>query len=538
MSDTKFERNAGILMPVSSLPSPYGIGTFGKDAYDFVTFVKECNHKYWQVLPLGPTTYGDSPYQSYSAFAGNPYFVDLDMLIEAGFLLKSEVISRDWGDGIVPVNVSEDDDVNGRFGTYRDGNIGDERYVSYEKIYNNRFDILRIAYNRFKAACAESKKTLAKGLPLYKQFDNFVKDNADWLEDYALFMALKSHFNNVSWGEWETDIKFRKPEAMSRYEEQLSDDIGYWKFIQFEFYLQWNALKQYANSNGIEIIGDIPIYMGYDSVDVWANQGEFQLDENLTPIKVAGVPPDAFSDAGQKWGNPLYDYDKMEANGFSWWRKRMAASAKLYDVIRIDHFIGIVKYYTIPADMPDARQGEYRQGPGQKLLDVINESIGDKKIIAEDLGVEVPEVAKILKENGYPGMKVLEFAFGGDRKNPHLPYNYTQNLVCYGGTHDNETLLGFFEDRGDWELGYAYDYLDTRDKGRMVDQVFRAAYSSVAVLTVFAVQDILKLGNWARMNLPSSMGNNWKWRMQKGQLGQHELECMRYLASVFDRERK
>ena len=538
MSDTKFERNAGILMPVSSLPSPYGIGTFGKDAYDFVTFVKECNHKYWQVLPLGPTTYGDSPYQSYSAFAGNPYFVDLDMLIEAGFLLKSEVISRDWGDGIVPVNVSEDDAVNGRFGTYRDGNIGDERYVSYEKIYNNRFDILRIAYNRFKAACAESKKTLAKGLPLYKQFDNFVKDNADWLEDYALFMALKSHFNNVSWGEWETDIKFRKPEAMSRYEEQLSDDIGYWKFIQFEFYLQWNALKQYANSNGIEIIGDIPIYMGYDSVDVWANQGEFQLDENLTPIKVAGVPPDAFSDAGQKWGNPLYDYDKMEANGFSWWRKRMAASAKLYDVIRIDHFIGIVKYYTIPADMPDARQGEYRQGPGQKLLDVINESIGDKKIIAEDLGVEVPEVAKILKENGYPGMKVLEFAFGGDRKNPHLPYNHTQNLVCYGGTHDNETLLGFFEDRGDWELGYAYDYLDTRDKGRMVDQVFRAAYSSVAVLTVFAVQDILKLGNWARMNLPSSMGNNWKWRMQKGQLGQHELECMRYLASVFDRERK
>ena len=538
MSDTKFERNAGILMPVSSLPSPYGIGTFGKDAYDFVTFVKECNHKYWQVLPLGPTTYGDSPYQSYSAFAGNPYFVDLDMLIEAGFLLKSEVISRDWGDGIVPVNVSEDDAVNGRFGTYRDGNIGDERYVSYEKIYNYRFDILRIAYNRFKAACAESKKTLAKGLPLYKLFDNFVKDNADWLEDYALFMALKSHFNNVSWGEWETDIKFRKPEAMSRYEEQLSDDIGYWKFIQFEFYLQWNALKQYANSNGIEIIGDIPIYMGYDSVDVWANQGEFQLDENLTPIKVAGVPPDAFSDAGQKWGNPLYDYDKMEANGFSWWRKRMAASAKLYDVIRIDHFIGIVKYYTIPADMPDARQGEYRQGPGQKLLDVINESIGDKKIIAEDLGVEVPEVAKILKENGYPGMKVLEFAFGGDRKNPHLPYNYTQNLVCYGGTHDNETLLGFFEDRGDWELGYAYDYLDTRDKGRMVDQVFRAAYSSVAVLTVFAVQDILKLGNWARMNLPSSMGNNWKWRMQKGQLGQHELECMRYLASVFDRERK
>ena len=216
MSDTKFERNAGILMPVSSLPSPYGIGTFGKDAYDFVTFVKECNHKYWQVLPLGPTTYGDSPYQSYSAFAGNPYFVDLDMLIEAGFLLKSEVISRDWGDGIVPVNVSEDDAVNGRFGTYRDGNIGDERYVSYEKIYNNRFDILRIAYNRFKAACAESKKTLAKGLPLYKQFDNFVKDNADWLEDYALFMAVKDRFEGVEWTKWAEDIRLRWNNAMNR----------------------------------------------------------------------------------------------------------------------------------------------------------------------------------------------------------------------------------------------------------------------------------------------------------------------------------
>ena len=493
------KRAAGILMPISSLPSDYGIGCFSKSAYEFVDWLKEAGQTYWQILPLGPTSYGDSPYQSFSTFAGNPYFIDLDTLVEEGVLDKKECEKVNWG--------KKPDEVD------------------YEKIYKGRYPLLRKAYEN---------SDISKN----PDYQKFVAENSWWLSDYALFMALKSHFNNVSWGEWETDIKFRKPEAMSRYEEQLSDDIGYWKFIQFEFYLQWNALKQYANSNGIEIIGDIPIYMGYDSVDVWANQGEFQLDENLTPIKVAGVPPDAFSDAGQKWGNPLYDYDKMEANGFSWWRKRMAASAKLYDVIRIDHFIGIVKYYTIPADMPDARQGEYRQGPGQKLLDVINESIGDKKIIAEDLGVEVPEVAKILKENGYPGMKVLEFAFGGDRKNPHLPYNYTQNLVCYGGTHDNETLLGFFEDRGDWELGYAYDYLDTRDKGRMVDQVFRAAYSSVAVLTVFAVQDILKLGNWARMNLPSSMGNNWKWRMQKGQLGQHELECMRYLASVFDRERK
>ena len=370
-----FKRNAGILMAISSLPSPYGIGTLGKDAYEFVDFVRDSNHKYWQVLPVGPTTYGDSPYQPYSAFAGNPYFVDLDMLIEEGLLLKSEVIAVDWGDGIIPVEVSEDDAVNNRYPVNHDGYLGDDRYVSYEKMYNERFNVLRKAYERFKGKCVSAKLTLDKGLPLYKRFDNFVKDNAYWLKDYA----------------------------------------------------QWGKLKAYANSNGIEIIGDIPIYMGYDSVDVWANQAEFQLDENLTPVKVAGVPPDAFSDMGQKWGNPLYDWAKMENSDFGWWRMRMANSARLYDIIRIDHFLGIIKYYTIPYEMPDARQGSYEQGPGQKLLDAINESIGDKKIIAEDLGVCMPEVDQILKDNNYPGMKVLEFAFGGDRKNPHLPYNYTNN---------------------------------------------------------------------------------------------------------------
>ncbi|MGN0327393.1 MAG: 4-alpha-glucanotransferase [Lachnospira sp.] len=532
-----FQRNAGVLMAVSSLPSPYGIGTFGKDAYEFVDFMREINHKYWQVLPLGPTTYGDSPYQSYSAFAGNPYFIDLDMLVEEGLLLKSEIISIDWGDGFVPANVSEDDAINNRYAKNKDANLGDDRYVSYEKIFDGRNTILRKAYERFKTEYVLTKKTLEKGLPLYKRFDNFIKENSEWISDYALFMSLKEHFGQVSWGEWDEDIKFRKPEAMERYSCELADDIGYWEFLQFEFFQQWWKLKTYANSFGIDIIGDIPIYMGYDSADVWANQNQFQLDENLTPVKVAGVPPDAFSDLGQKWGNPLYDWDKMEKDNYSWWRKRMKASAKLYDVIRIDHFIGIVKYYAIPADMPDARQGEYNPGPGQKLLDAINESIGDKKIIAEDLGVVVPEVDELLRKNNYPGMKVLEFAFGGDRKNTHLPYNYDTNTVCYGGTHDNETLLGFFKDRNDYELGYAFDYLDTRDREKMVDQVFRAGYSSVAVLAIFAVQDILKLDNSARMNLPSSMGNNWKWRMQKGQLNSEHVNAMRYLASVFDRER-
>ena len=341
-----FKRNAGILMAISSLPSPYGIGTLGKDAYEFVDFVRDSNHKYWQVLPVGPTTYGDSPYQPYSAFAGNPYFVDLDMLIEEGLLLKSEVIAVDWGDGIIPVEVSEDDAVNNRYPVNHDGYLGDDRYVSYEKMYNERFNVLRKAYERFKGKCVSAKLTLDKGLPLYKRFDNFVKDNAYWLKDYAMFMSLKEYFNQKAWGEWDRDIKFREPEAMQRYEDELSDDIGFWNFIQYEFYTQWGKLKAYANSNGIEIIGDIPIYMGYDSVDVWANQAEFQLDENLTPVKVAGVPPDAFSDMGQKWGNPLYDWAKMENSDFGWWRMRMANSARLYDIIRIDHFLGIIKYYT------------------------------------------------------------------------------------------------------------------------------------------------------------------------------------------------
>jgi 4-alpha-glucanotransferase len=530
------DRSAGILMAVSSLPSPYGIGTFGEEAYKFVDFVRACNHKYWQVLPLGPTTYGDSPYQSYSAFAGNPYFVDLDILVKEGLLKKSELLAIDWGDGLVPVQISEEEALAGRYYQNQNHDIGHENYVSYEKVYNNRYAVLKKAHENFKVKLVESKEKLAKGLPEYKQYENFCRDNADWLDDYALFMAVKGHFNNKSWGEWDDDIRFHTPEGIAKYNGLLSDDVDYWKFIQYEFDKQWSALKKYANDKNIDIIGDIPIYMGYDSVDVWANSGQYLLDENLTPLKVAGVPPDAFSDLGQKWGNPLYDWDKMEADGFSWWKKRMKHSAKIYDVIRIDHFIGIVKYYTIPADMPDARQGEYREGPGQKLLDVINEALGDKKIIAEDLGVSLPEVDEILEKNHYPSMKVLEFAFGGDRKNPHLPHNYKENCVVYGGTHDNETLLGYFEEHGEWELGYAFDYLDTRDRKQMVDQVFRLGYGSVACLCIYAVQDILKLGNWARMNFPSSLGTNWKWRMDKDGLREGHVNSLRYLASVFGRE--
>lgn len=494
-----FDRSAGILMPVSSLPSPYGIGTFGKAAYEFVDFVKECHHSYWQVLPLGPTSFGDSPYQGFSAFAGNPYFVDLDMLIEENLLKRDYVCSFDWGDD--PAN------------------------VAYDKIYNSRFTVLKEAFQN------SSHKT-------EEAFIEFQRENAYWLPEYALFMACKQHFEGADWGGWDEDIRLREPAALEKYREELAEEIDFYEFIQYKFYEQWDKLKKYANDKGIEIIGDIPIYVAYDSVDVWVNAEEFLLDEDRRPVLVAGVPPDAFTELGQKWGNPIYDWEKMEKDGFIWWKERMGAMARLYDVIRIDHFLGVVKYYTIPAEDPDAREGEYHKGPGKKLTDAINSVIGDKKIIAEDLGVSIAEAAQLLEDNGYPGMKVLEFAFGGDRANDHLPYNYkTSNLVVYGGTHDNETLMGYFNSRGDWELGYAFDYLDTRDKRRMVDQVFRAAYSSIANLVIFQTQDILKLGNEARMNFPSTQGNNWKWRLRPGQLGQQQINDMRYLASVFGREK-
>lgn len=493
------ERGAGILLPISSLPSPYGIGSLGKEAYEFVDRLKEAGQRYWQVLPIGPTSFGDSPYQSFSAFAGNPYFIDFDILIHEGLLTQEEVDAYSWYD--------QPDDID------------------YARLYRQRFEVLRKAYGRSKHETS-------------KQYAEFLTENENWLPDYALYMAVKADHENKEWLSWEEPVLKREETALRKCREQLHDEIGFYMFLQFKFDEQWKTLKSYANRHGISLIGDIPIYVALDSADVWANTEQFQLDHDLQPVCVAGCPPDAFSDYGQKWGNPLYDWDKMEADGFLWWRKRMKNSARLYDVIRIDHFLGIIKYYTIPYDMPDAIQGSYEQGPGQKLLDAVNESIGNKKIIAEDLGVSIPEVEKVLEYNNYPGMKVLEFAFGGDRKNPHLPYNYTHNCVCYGGTHDNETLLGYFNERNDGELGYAYDYLDTRDKCRMVDMVFRAAYSSIAVLTIFSVQDILKLDNSARMNFPSSLGNNWKWRMKKNQLNWEHLNAMRYLASVFDRERK
>ncbi|MBE5957677.1 MAG: 4-alpha-glucanotransferase [Lachnospiraceae bacterium] len=492
------ERGAGVLMHISSLPSPYGIGTFGKEAYKFADQLVEAGQKYWQVLPLGPTSYGDSPYSSFSAFAGNPYFIDLDTLIEEGLIEKADVDSIRW--------------------------VFDEDLVDFGNMYYYRFGILRKAFEK-----SEHKGT--------KDYAAFEKENALWLDDYALYMACKNYFDNVSWQKWDKDIKERKPAALEKYEEMLKEDVDFWKFLQYKFFEQWNKLKEYVNKKGILIIGDIPIYVALDSADVWANTSMFQMDKDLNPKSVAGVPPDMFSALGQRWGNPLYDWKKMEKDNFKWWRMRMSHSAKLYDIIRIDHFLGMVKYYSIPAQYEDAVNGEYILGPGMKLVKAINEAVGDKKIIAEDLGVEMPEAVKVLEESGYPGMKVMEFAFDGDRKNSHLPFYWKKNSVIYGGTHDNDTLIGYYSQKQDWELGYVREFLRVRNNSleELVDELFRLAYMSVADVVIFQMQDVLKVGNRGRMNLPSSMGTNWRWRMKQNQFEKHHIERLRYLCDIYYR---
>lgn len=496
---TMLKRGAGILMPISSLPAPYGIGTFGKSAYEFADSLKRARQSYWQVLPLGPTSYGDSPYQSFSAFAGNPYFIDLDALLEEELLTKEEIDACYWLDS--------------------------EEEVKYDAVYYYRFPLLKKAYERSRHGETE-------------EYRAFCAKNSHWLDDYALYMALKGHFGNKEWMKWEKPIRLRKPEAVKRYEELLREEIGYWKFLQFKFYEQWEQLKNYVNGLGISIIGDIPIYVALDSADVWTHPELFQLDpDTLTPLRVAGVPPDAFSDDGQLWGNPLYDWDKIEETGFAWWKDRMRASARLYDVVRIDHFIGVVQYYSIPYGAEDGKTGEWKQGPGKKLTDAINEAAGDAKIIAEDLGIFCPAVKELLRETGYPGMKIIEFAFSGDRFNEHLPHCYEPNSVVYGGTHDNETLVGYFkpEARQWWELQYIADYLGAAHHEEVPDKVFRAAYGSVASVAVFQMQDVLGLGNEARMNMPGTVGGNWKWRMKPGAFGERETGYLAFLVDTFGR---
>ncbi|CUH92217.1 4-alpha-glucanotransferase [Herbinix luporum] len=495
-SKSYLNRGAGILLPISALPSNYGIGTLGKESYKFVDFLTRIGSIYWQVLPIGPTSYGDSPYQSFSAFAGNPYFIDLDFLVEEQLLKKEEIDAYLW-------QVSEDK-------------------VDYGLIYKSRFKILKTAYLR------SSHKNK-------KEYLDFCKDNRYWLEDYCLYMAVKTHFDNHEWLLWDDDIKNRKPEAIEKYQDLLQDEINFWAFVQYKFYEQWNKLKAYTNSKGIQIIGDIPLYVAMDSADVWAHHEQFELDERKNPINVAGVPPDLFSEYGQRWGNPLYRWDVMEKDDFTWWRERMKASAALYDVIRIDHFIGMVNYYSIPAENETAVNGCWKEGPGRKLTDIIMESIGEAKIIAEDLGVLTPNVIELIEETGFPGMKILEFGLDGPIDNPYLLHNFkTSNVVAYTGTHDNETLVGYLEKKNPDELEFICKYFNGKVE-TLPDTIIRALYASVADVIIVQMQDLLKLDNSARMNYPSTIGGNWQWRLMTSQYELINEKSLYELAYLYGR---
>lgn len=494
----RMARGAGILLAITSLPSSYGIGTLGDAAFQFIDLLVDLKQRYWQVLPIGPTSFGDSPYQSYSAFAGNPYLIDLDDLVQEKLLSVEEIRSFHWGN--------------------------DEADIDYAMIYENRFKVLKMAFARFDIE--------------NEVFVTFCEENARWLSDYALYTALKKHFGDEEWQKWDEPLRSRDPEALKEYETTLHTDILFYEFCQFEFFKQWKKLKEYANNRGIQLIGDLPFYVALDSVDVWTNRELFLLEEDGTPKGVAGSPPDAFSENGQKWGSPVYNWSRMEEDGFAWWQARMLEHAKLFDVIRLDHFAAIVKYYVVPNKAEDGRSGKWSRGPGKKLTDAIEKVIGDTHIIVEDIAGKspIPGVKKLMARTGWPGIKILMFAFGDDTANEHLPHNYTDcNLVVYAGTHDNETIVGYFRDKTDYELAYLYEYLNIKYKEEIPDALIRAAYASIADVVIIQMQDLMKLGNEARMNAPSTVGRNWRWRIGTDELSEERRAWIRTLASVYHR---
>ena len=487
------ERAAGILMPISSLPSEYGIGCFSKSAYEFVDWLKKAGQSYWQILPLGPTSYGDSPYQSFSTFAGNPYFISLEALVEEGVLTKAECEAVDWGKA--------------------------KGSIDYKKIYEGRYPLLRKAYERSK-------------VHENAEYQKFVEENSWWLSDYALFMAVKDRFEGVEWTKWAEDIRLRWNNAMDYYREELYFDIEFQQYMQFKFYEQWMKLKSYANSKGIQIIGDIPIYVAMDSADAWAHPELFQLDQDNVPLAVAGCPPDGFSATGQLWGNPLYRWDYHRNTGYQWWISRMSYCFRLYDVVRIDHFRGFDEYFSIPYGDTTARNGHWEKGPGYDLFKTVEESLGKINVIAEDLGYLTDTVKQMVADCGYPGMKVFEFAFDSrdsSGTSNYLPHNYTENSVVYTGTHDNETMIGWLKNILPEERQTLKDYLhyDGDDDAVLVDMSIDCIMASVSDKCIVPMQDYLKLDNTARMNKPNTLGNNWMWRLDKNAFNDSLKERMR-----------
>ncbi len=473
-------RRSGVLMAVSSLPGKYGIGCFSAEAYRFIDDLSDAGQSIWQILPLGPTSYGDSPYQSFSTFAGNPYFIDPDTLVARKWLTKKECASYDWG--------------------------SDPQKTDYEKIYRSRFRLLKKAYRR-------------SGIASDRGFQRFVKDNSFWLPDYALFMALKDAHKGKSWALWEDPLRFREKEALEAARKKYAVSIEFYEFLQYEFSLEWKELKKYANKKGIEIAGDIPIYVAFDSSDTWADPGLFEFDEKLKPIAVAGCPPDAFSADGQLWGNPLYDWKVHKKNGYSWWMKRLESSFDMYDIVRIDHFRGFEEYYRIPYPAENAVHGKWVRGPGYDIFAMMKKKLGEKKVIAEDLGLITPSVVRLLKRTGYPGMKVLQFAFDPGQDSVYLPHKYAGNSVVYTGTHDNDTTLSWYKSVDTKTRRFAAEYLNIPKGTKDRDAVWyfiRSALASVSDTAIIPMQDILALPNSARMNYPSTIGSNWQWRMKEG----------------------
>ena len=493
------DRHSGILMHISSLPSPYGIGTMGRAAYDFAGFLREAGQTYWQLLPLGPTSYGDSPYQSFSTFAGNPYFIDLELLAEDGLLDRGALEAADWG--------------------------SNPRYVDYAKIYEARFPLLRQA---FQAGYPQDRKAV----------EAFRRENR-WLDNYALYMAVKAHFGMRSWLEWpDEDIRLRRPAAVARYSRELREDVDFYTYLQFLFFRQWNALRDYIHSQGLQIIGDLPIYVAMDSADVWAEPEYFQLGEGNVPTEVSGVPPDYFTADGQLWGNPLYDYDRMARDGFAWWIRRLEGAGRLFDVIRIDHFRGLESYWAVPYGEKTAKVGRWRKGPGMDLVGTLTERFPHLEIIAEDLGYLTPEVHQLLADSGLPGMKVLEFAFDAREPSNYLPHLYDRHCVCYVGTHDNETVVQWRDQTARADLTFARKYLGLSEAEGFHWGMIRGGMASVADTFVAQMQDCLGLGAEARMNTPGTLGGNWQWRLLPGEATPALAKKLRQYTGMYGRLKK
>ncbi len=495
-----FERSSGILFHPTSLPGKYGIGTLGKEAYAFIDFLKKSRQKLWQIFPLGPTGYGDSPYQSFSSFAGNPYLIDFDLLIEAHLLSEEDLRDVFFGDN--------------------------EEYIDYGAIYNQKYPLLRRAYENFKSSDNHEMR---------ENLEHFKRENASWLNDYSLYISLKNHFNGLPWNEWAHDIKNREHGAMEHYRNELADDIEYHNFIQFLFFKQWGDVKRYANENGIKIIGDIPIFVAADSSDAWANPEIFLFDEERKPVKVAGVPPDYFSATGQLWGNPLYNWQKLKETNYSWWVERVRANLSTCDIIRIDHFRGFEAYWAVPYGDDTAINGQWEPGPGIDLFNAIKSQLGELPIIAEDLGLMTQGVIDLREATGFPGMKILGFAFDSGEENDYLPHTYTKNCVVYTGTHDNDTLIGWFQKAKEEDRQFARDYLNSRSDDKIHWDAIRGAWSSVANMAISPVQDFLGLGSEARINTPGVAAGNWQWRLKHGVLTDELADRIAKLTKVYSR---